>query len=1246
MRDTAIEASTSGGAVAASQTGAAPLTVFAAPTTGNEFNTLGERLVPKACFKVEDLLFDFGLSFIRPEMKDHLPKLAQLRDDNKVQDPATGSDIFPPLSIFGHADPEGDDDLNKVLSGRRATAFYAMLVRDVDLWEGLFTPAVKDDDWSTRSIQTMLSTVQSPIEIDGIAGDETKSAIRTFQKANNLGVDGVAGPSTRKALYGAYMDALCGPKLKLNKTSDFLARNKDAGGKGDFQGCGEFNPLRVFSRSETAAFAAAAEHTERNRENAPNRRVVALLFAPGRRVNPTVWPCPRAKEGVAACKKRFFPDAEARRNPQAVRREFDDTADTFACRFYQIISDDSPCERVKPAPPVILLGVNPLILFAVAGSTVSAAGAPAASSSFVSAAAPTVGAVTPLKDIVLVKKRYTNPQRVQVVLKTDKPFDGAGLLTVNNPKNILLFPTAASKTPLTFNGTDNNFKGSQLDPTGPGVSLFAEGAVASATMRDFVMTLHLSGGTKKPGPDAVARMTAIELILDICAPRVNATTAPVPLPQAPAVAPATPPDDKFFLGRPVPIQDAAKIQERAMLMVQPVKTTGFSALNRQLVLVRIGSNAATFTQETPSASDVVVAPRHTLFSTNTATTFFVEGVTESASARDNTYQLGIDGLDGDGDRVSITVVHSEIVSNKKPADVHTVAIVPEKPLRATRSTFFPAPLIAGRNFPIEVRPFVLRAVPSAFLWTAQGGAPLTLTDANKQVLKLTATGLSTKLDDTLLQVRVTSDLGVFLRRHRLTVVQVTIDSVASGENFTATDDLNSIRNPAAVVILTGADTADTKKVAKLEMIKFAVPAVPAAGTTPGTPGTPAALGIEPNLAWTDDDDRLAWWVIGDDGGDYKGKADFRNAEPAKRGTKIEIFGTKEGDVLVQPYSGGFGYGMFRANVVPLRQVKYRINRISTNAVPAVPASPGKPGKPGKLAHGPTRSHPDALRHIQATNIYLRQVGIELIPDNSAEVARKTGNPKIGLAAIDPHVVSVTQFTGAGGAAQPGHFDVVVDQISMTFRAQDSGNSAAEGAVRVNARNEIITFAYIESLAGGTAANPSRTLAQAQFIPTNHAKGGVLRDKGVPSSSLIKKTGIPGDTPVSQVNMVVLSQLFIGPQPATPANGARNINLLWGITVPTTSVDAFVTQVGAPANADMIYGSTLAHEVGHVLGLRHRIPPGVLASPGSKPDPFPDGVRTPKTKNLMFPQLNVTTAENLDIVQVKTIRLSEVLLRNP
>src|SRR5687767_3140290 len=100
------------GSVSSGQVGAAPLTVFAAPATGTEFNTIGERLVPKACFKIEDLLFDFDSSFVKPEIGLHLPRLAQLRTENTV------GTLRPPLSIFGHADPVGDDDHNKKLSGR------------------------------------------------------------------------------------------------------------------------------------------------------------------------------------------------------------------------------------------------------------------------------------------------------------------------------------------------------------------------------------------------------------------------------------------------------------------------------------------------------------------------------------------------------------------------------------------------------------------------------------------------------------------------------------------------------------------------------------------------------------------------------------------------------------------------------------------------------------------------------------------------------------------------------------------------------------------------------------------------------------------------------------------------------------------------------------------------------------------------------------------------------------------------
>src|SRR5262249_20243253 len=156
---------------------------------------LGERLVPKACFKVEDLLFDFDSSFVRPEIEAHLPRLAQLRTENKV------GDVFPPMSIFGHGDPVGNDDYNKRLSGRRAQAIYAMLVRDAALWEALFSKPAGGDNWGRASIVTMLDALGHAVE-----SEKHSEAVKLFQSEQGLVVDGVAGPKTRKALFRAYMD--------------------------------------------------------------------------------------------------------------------------------------------------------------------------------------------------------------------------------------------------------------------------------------------------------------------------------------------------------------------------------------------------------------------------------------------------------------------------------------------------------------------------------------------------------------------------------------------------------------------------------------------------------------------------------------------------------------------------------------------------------------------------------------------------------------------------------------------------------------------------------------------------------------------------------------------------------------------------------------------------------------------------------------------------------------------------------
>lgn len=305
-------------------------TVEARVGPGPGHATVRAALLPFACWRVEDVRFAFDSSIIAPEVAPELAALAGLVEQNTV------AGRRPTASIFGHADPSGGDDYNHALSGRRAQAVYALLTRRVDLWEALHEKPHGGDDWKgDRAVRLMLGRL-------GYGDDPAER--RRFQADRGLTVDGAIGPLSRAALFKDYMDALCPLTLAA---SDFLGRGADPGGKADFQGCGELNPALVSSQAE--AQALQKDPAARRAQDAPNRRVMVFLFRPGTHVDPTRWPCPRAGEGLADCKRRLWSDGEARRAPGATRRTFGGSRDTFACRFYHRLSDRSPCEGVLPA---------------------------------------------------------------------------------------------------------------------------------------------------------------------------------------------------------------------------------------------------------------------------------------------------------------------------------------------------------------------------------------------------------------------------------------------------------------------------------------------------------------------------------------------------------------------------------------------------------------------------------------------------------------------------------------------------------------------------------------------------------------------------------------------------------------------------------------------------------------------------------------------------------------------------------
>jgi hypothetical protein len=284
------------------------------PTTSSQFNSATLRLIPVACFRVDDIRFAFDSSFVASDPADEkndiraeLKLLVNLRKDNPES----------PLSVFGHADPVGSDDFNKQLSGRRATVIYALLLSttDPDTAVKLWQQVAKQENWGADQRQQMQALTGLP--------------------------EGTADAT----LFKAYMQKLAPADLKVSK-EDFLAKGADSGGKGDYQGCSEFNPVLIFSTEKNNQFEKDKDKTTRNDANGPNRRVIVLLFQKGSKITPASWPCPRATEGVAGCRKRFWSDGEKRRSTRLPDkdRKFDDTKDTFACRFYHRLLTNSPCE--------------------------------------------------------------------------------------------------------------------------------------------------------------------------------------------------------------------------------------------------------------------------------------------------------------------------------------------------------------------------------------------------------------------------------------------------------------------------------------------------------------------------------------------------------------------------------------------------------------------------------------------------------------------------------------------------------------------------------------------------------------------------------------------------------------------------------------------------------------------------------------------------------------------------------------
>lgn len=340
--------SASEGGVIGKHPDSSPFQFLVGPATGTEVNTIRDPPTAILCWKVEDIRFAFDSSFVtcnpdnspdpltNPDDQTSDPTAipfakGDIRDELKLLASQIKLNPGCPLSVFGHADPVGPavdpDGYNKALSGRRATAIYALLIsgtqpaKAASLWQGIASNP--NEHWGTNQAQIMQQLTGLP---DG---------------------------TSMSTLISSYIPKLVPPEFLALQIgpANFLAQGADSQGKGDYQGCSSFNPLLIFSQQKADSFAPGADDKDpavfaaRNLANAPNRRVMVLIFNKGSKVDPNKWPCPSASGDKSGCIKRFWSDGQTRRSTRLPDedRKYAKTKDTFACRFYDRLMRDSPC---------------------------------------------------------------------------------------------------------------------------------------------------------------------------------------------------------------------------------------------------------------------------------------------------------------------------------------------------------------------------------------------------------------------------------------------------------------------------------------------------------------------------------------------------------------------------------------------------------------------------------------------------------------------------------------------------------------------------------------------------------------------------------------------------------------------------------------------------------------------------------------------------------------------------------------